>query len=162
YLISSALREAEFGNAGRARNGVTNALTLASTRDVQTLAAITLARCGDAARARAITDDLQMQHPLNTTVNHYWLPVARGYIELQRGRPDASVKILEDAVPYDLAFPNPQYSQGGTLYPAYARGQAYLALHQGQDAAAEFQKFIDHRTIVANYPLASLARLGLA
>jgi hypothetical protein len=32
--------------------------------------------------------------------------------------------------------------------------QAYLALHQGKEAGAEFQRFI--------YPLASLARLGLA
>ena len=48
------------------------------------------------------------------------------------------------------------------MYPPYVRGQAYLALKQGNQAAAEFQKFIDHRTIVANFPLVPLARLGLA
>ena len=162
YLMSSALREAEFGNVARARDEVKRALATVSTRDVQTLAAITLARCGDAARARAITDELQKQHSVNTILNHYWLPVVRGYIELQGSHPDAAVTILEEASPFDLAFPNPEYSEGGTLYPVYVRGQAYLALHRGTEAAAEFQKFIDHRTIAANYPLASLARLGLA
>jgi hypothetical protein len=56
----------------------------------------------------------------------------------------------------------PQFSEGGTLYPPYVRGQAHLELHQGKEAAAEFQNFIDHRTVVINFPLASLARLGLA
>jgi eukaryotic-like serine/threonine-protein kinase len=95
-------------------------------------------------------------------VNHYWLPVVRAYLEIRGGHPAQALKLLEDAIPYDLAFPQPQFSEGGLLYPPYVRGQAYLALRQGQQAAAEFQKFIDHRTIVANYPLASLAHLGLA
>ena len=116
YLMSSALREAEFGNVARARGEVKNALSIASTRDVQTLAALALARCGDSAHARAIADELQKQHPLDTTVNHYWLPVVYGYIKLQNGHSDAALKILEEASPYDLAFPNPEYSEGGTLY----------------------------------------------
>jgi hypothetical protein len=44
----------------------------------------------------------------------------------------------------------------------YVRGQAYLALGDGQLAAIEFQKFIDHRGIVANFLWGALARLGLA
>ena len=35
-------------------------------------------------------------------------------------------------------------------------------LHDGSRAAAEFQKFIDHRTLVANEEWGALARLGLA
>jgi hypothetical protein len=42
------------------------------------------------------------------------------------------------------------------------RGQAYLLLHRGAEAAAEFQKFLDHPTVVANSPLFILAHLGLA
>ena len=48
------------------------------------------------------------------------------------------------------------------MYPVYVRGQAYLLLHQGRAAAAEFQKFLDHRGVVVNCPLGALARLGLA
>jgi tetratricopeptide (TPR) repeat protein len=95
-------------------------------------------------------------------LNHYWLPVVRAYVEIRGGRPAEALKLLEDAAPYDLGFPQPQFSEGGLLYPPYVRGQAHLALRQGKEAAAEFQKFLDHRTIVANSPLASLARLGLA
>ena len=162
WQLNSALREAEFGNAEQARQQVNAGLALASTRDVQTLAALTLACTGDLARATTIADELQKQFPVNTLLNRYWLPVVRAYLEIRGGRPVQALKFLEDAAPYDLAFPQPQFSQGGLLYPAYARGQAYLALHQGKEAAAEFQKFLDHRTIVANSPLASLARASLA
>ncbi len=162
WRLNSALREVEFGNLQRARQEVNGGLAIASTRDVQTLAAVILACAGDQARARSMADALQKQFPLNTTLNHYWLPVARAYIELRSGHPARALTLLQEAAPYDLAFPLPQYSEGGQLYPPYVRGQAYLALQQGKEAAAEFQKFIDHRTIVANSPLAALARLGLA
>ena len=46
--------------------------------------------------------------------------------------------------------------------PTYLRGEAYLMLHDGKAAAAEFQKFIDHRGVVLNFPWGALARLGLA
>ena len=42
------------------------------------------------------------------------------------------------------------------------RGQAYLAAHQGNEAAAEFQKILDHRGVVINEPIGALAHLGLA
>jgi hypothetical protein len=109
-----------------------------------------------------MADELQKEFPVNTMLNHYWLPVVRAYLELRGGRPARALTLLEDAAHYDLAFPLPQFSQGGLLYPAYVRGQAYLALHQDEDAAVEFQKFLDHRTIVANSPLAALSRLGIA
>jgi serine/threonine protein kinase/Flp pilus assembly protein TadD len=160
--LSSALYEAEFGNSDRARRETQAALAVSSNRDLQILAALTLASAGDLARAKSIADDLQKHHPQNTMLSHYWLPVVRAYTEIRGGHAAQAVKLLEDAAPYDFAFPQPQFSEGGLLYPPYARGQAYLALHQGKEAAAEFQKFIDHRTIVANSPLAALARLGLA
>jgi tetratricopeptide (TPR) repeat protein len=162
WRLNSALREVEFGNLQRARQEVNGGLAIASTRDVQTLAAVIFACAGDQAHARSMADALQKQFPLNTTLNHYWLPVARAYIELRSGHPARALTLLQEAAPYDFAFPLPQYSEGGQLYPPYVRGQAYLALLQGKEAAAEFQKFIDHRTIVANSPLAALARLGIA
>jgi tetratricopeptide (TPR) repeat protein len=162
WRLNSALREVEFGNLRRARQEVNGGLAIASTRDVQTLAAVIFACAGDQAHARSMAGALQKQFPLNTTLNHYWLPVAHAYIELRSRHPTRALTFLQEATPYDLAFPLPQYSEGGQLYPPYVRGQAYLALHHGKEAAAEFQKFIDHRTIVANSPLAALARLGLA
>jgi DNA-binding winged helix-turn-helix (wHTH) protein/tetratricopeptide (TPR) repeat protein len=161
WQLNAALREAEFSNAQLARRGVSAGLAIASTRDVRTLAAVTLACVGDASRARGIAEDLQRQFPLNTMLNHYWIPVIRAYVDLRSGHPTATVKFLQEVGSYDLAYPLPQFTEGGTLYPAYVRGQAYLALHEGKEAAAEFQKFTDHRSVVVNFPLASLARLGL-
>jgi ATP/maltotriose-dependent transcriptional regulator MalT len=49
-----------------------------------------------------------------------------------------------------------------SLYPVYVRGQAYLALNEGKEAAAEFHNILDHRSIVQNGPIGALAHLGLA
>jgi hypothetical protein len=57
--------------------------------------------------------------------------------------------LLEASGPYELGWPPPL--QAGTLYPAYFRGQAYLLAHNGAAAAAEFQKLLDHKGIVANF-----------
>src|SRR5262249_22636791 len=74
WQMNAALREAEFGNAARARDQAASALALASTRDVQILAALALARSGDTVRAGKIADELAKRFPLNTMINGYWLP----------------------------------------------------------------------------------------
>jgi hypothetical protein len=48
------------------------------------------------------------------------------------------------------------------LYPTYIRGQAYLAAGRGKEAAAEFQKILDHSGMVWNCWTGALARLGVA
>ena len=49
------------------------------------------------------------------------------------------------------------------MTPAYIRGLSYLAAHQGAQAAAEFQKILDHRTdFFFSAPVEVLARLQLA
>ena len=161
WQLYSALEEAEFGNSERARQEVKAGLALASTRDVQTLAALTLARAGDAARAQMLVGELEKQFPVNTALNGYWLPTARASLEIQRGNAAQAIKELEPATRYELGLPPPQCGPGGLLYPAYVRGQAYLLLRQGKEAASEFQKLLDHRTMLANSPLASLAHLQL-
>jgi hypothetical protein len=43
----------------------------------------------------------------------------------------------------------------------YVRGQAFLAAGKGSEAAAEFQKILDHRGLIWNCATGALARLGL-
>jgi tetratricopeptide (TPR) repeat protein/predicted Ser/Thr protein kinase len=162
WQMNAALREAEFGNATESRNQATSALTLASTRDVQILAALALARSGDTSRAQKMADELEKQNPLNTVIIGYWLPTIRAAIEINRNNPAKAVEHLQPAITYELGDPMPQPEFGGFLYPAYVRGQTYLLLHRGNEAAAEFKKFLDHRGLVANCPLGALAHLGLA
>lgn len=70
------------------------------------------------------------------------------------------VAILETSAPFELAQNEP--INLGMMYPVYLRGESYLQAQQGKQAAEEFQKIIDHRGIVLNFPLGALARLGLA
>jgi predicted Zn-dependent protease len=151
----------EFGNRKQALLAVEEGLKLASTRDSQILAALVLARAGEPDRAKAMADDLANRFPVNTQLNGYWLPSIRAAIELDRGHPVEAINIFEPVASYEIGYPQPQLEGGSLLLPAYLRGQAFLQLHQGKEAAAEFQKFLEHRTAVVNCPLGALAYLWL-
>ena len=70
--------------------------------------------------------------------------------------------MLETAAPYDLGAPRSSFHAiFGPLYPVYFRGEALLAARQGPQAAAEFQKILDHRGIVVSDPIGALARWQL-
>ena len=154
---NGALREAEFGNSAVAKQKIDAALTLAPGRDVKVLAAFTLARVGEAARAKALVDQLQKSDGTNTMLKLYWFPTIEAAGDLNAGNASQALIALEAAAPYDLGGPAPI----SNLYPVYVRGQAYLASHNGAGAAGEFQKIIDHRGIVLNFPLGALAHLQL-
>ena len=160
WQVNSALREAEFGNPSLAAQEVAKALALSPGRNVKIFAAMTMAEVGETARAKTMVDELEKNYGTQTMMKVYWLPTIRAAIELHSNNAKQALVFLEAAAPYDLGSP-PQL-QVGTLYPVWIRGQAYLALHDGNAAAAEFQKFLDHRGIVINYPLGALAHLGLA
>jgi eukaryotic-like serine/threonine-protein kinase len=161
WRMDAALREAEFDNISRSRQEIATVLAEAPTRDVSVLAALAFARIGDVDRAERMADDLAERFPLNTSINRYWLPAIHASIEIRRKNPAKALEDLQTAAEYELGTPLPQFEVGGSLYPVYIRGQAYLLLHQGKEAATEFQKFVDHRGIVANCPLGALARLQL-
>jgi serine/threonine protein kinase/Tfp pilus assembly protein PilF len=160
-ILAAAQRETEVGNAARARDQSTSALALASTRDLQILAALVLARAGDTARAQVMAEELSKRSPLNSMLNDYWLPTIRAAIELNRKHPDKALDLLRAASAWELGVPNPQPQVAGTLYPVYVRGEAYLEAGKGQQAAVEFQKIIDHRSIVQNFILGALSHLQL-
>src|SRR5271154_85890 len=157
WQANSAWREAVFGNVAAGRQQVEAALTLASSRDIEIVAAMTYAHLGDAARTQALVDKLNKEFPANTLIQSYYLPTIRAELELTRNSPDKALDFLRTPAPYDLGAGAPI----GSLYPVYVRGQAYLAAHQGAEAGAEFQKLLDHRGLVSNLLLGALAHLGL-
>jgi len=91
-------------------------------------------------------------------MQRYFLPTIRASIDLARKNPTRAISALQN-VSYELGAIGPPT---GNAYPVYVRGQAYLKTHQGKEAAAEFQKLLDHRSIVLNSPLGALAHLGVA
>ncbi len=158
HLIS-ALRAAEFGDLNRARRETATGLALASTRDVQVLAALALARSGDSGPAEKMASELARGYPMDMLINDYWLPTIRASIEIDRGNPARAVDFLRSAQRYELGQP-PQGAD--PLYPVYVRAEAFRKARRGAEAAAEFQKILSHRGIMQNSPLGALARLGLA
>jgi len=161
WQMNAALREAEFNNTSRARQQIAHALAEAPTRDVSVLAALGFSRIGDNEQAEKMAHDLADRFPLNTAINRYWLPAIYASIEITRNNPAKALEDLQTAAPYELGSPLPQFEVGGSLYPVYIRGEAYLLLHQGKEAAAEFQKFLDHRGVAVSCPLGAVARLQL-
>jgi hypothetical protein len=161
YYAASALREAVFGNADRAGQQAILAKGRASGRDVDYGVALALAYAGDAGQAQALADDLGKRFPEDTVVQFNYLPTLRAKLELLHANPQEALVILGAASPYELGLPALDYYNWPNLYPVYVRGEAYLAAHRGSEAAAEFQKILDHRGIVLNEPIGALAHLQL-
>ncbi len=160
WQVNEALREAEFGNTSLARKAAADAMASSSGSDIQLLAALALARSGDTVQSSALADKVAAEFDRDTMIQAYWLPTIRAAIAIDRGDPRKAVELLSMASEYELGQPA-QWPSHGTMYPVYVRGDAYLRAGDGELAAAEFQKMIDHRGIVANFPLAALAHLQL-
>ena len=159
WQAAAALRNAEIGNWEQARLEAPTVLTMSSGTGVQKLAALALARAGDVSQANATTEQLDKRNPTNTLLNYYWVPTIRAAVELAHKNPAKAIELLQPAGAYELSYSLP--FQVGMMYPAYVRGEAHLALHQGSQAAAEYQKFLDHRGIVLNSPIGALAHLQI-
>jgi predicted Zn-dependent protease len=130
--------------------------------DLEYASALAWAYAGDQERAQKLTDDLGQRFPEATIVQFNYLPTLRAKLAVSNGSASEALETLRAALPYELG--RTTYSSYGwtSLYPVYVRGEAYLAAHQGKEAAAEFQKVLDHRGIVLNEPIGALAYLGLA
>ena len=161
YYAASALREALFGNASKARQQATVAEGRSTGLDTDYGAALALAYAEDASRAQALASDLAKRFPEDTDVQFNYLPTLRAKIALLHSNPQQAIDMVEVAAPYELGLPAYGFYNWPNLYPVYVRGEAYLAAHQGNEAAAEFQKILDHRGIVLNEPIGALAHLQL-
>ena len=159
-LADAALREAEFGENARMRQYASRALRLARSQAAVTLAALAFAEIGDARQSNTLAEELNAKHPSDTLLQKYWLPTIRGITLLHQRDWSKAVEALGVAIPFDSAAPN--VVAISPFYPAYVRGQAYLAGENARQAAQEFHKIIDHPGMVINFPLGALAHLWLA
>jgi serine/threonine protein kinase/Flp pilus assembly protein TadD len=156
YEAEAAVHEALVGNMSQAKQQAQAALALSTGEYVEALSAIALGLAGDAPQATRLAADLAKRVPENTIVQFEYLPMIHAAAALQSGSANKALEALVPAAPYELG------STGFNLYPVYLRGEAYLAVHQGNAAAAEFQKILDHAYLVWNEPIGALAHLGLA
>ncbi len=158
----AALLEAFFDDPSAARKKAKAALVLSKDREVEYGAALAFALTGDTAQAQTLANDLQRRFAEDTSVKFSYLPTLRALLALHSGNTSRAIELLQVAAPYDLGAPRSSYHGiFGPLYPVYFRGEALLAAHQGPEAAAEFQKILDHSGIVVSDPIGALARLQL-
>jgi DNA-binding winged helix-turn-helix (wHTH) protein len=162
YEAGEADWEALTGNISAATKDAVTALKTSRGRDVEYAAAFGLALSGEYSRARAIANDLEKRFPEDTSVKFNYLPALRGLFALHDGSPKHSIELLQPVVAYELAVPSIDFNTFfGGLNPIWVRGEAYLAENKGTDAAAEFQKIIDRKGLLAGDPIGSLAQLQL-
>jgi eukaryotic-like serine/threonine-protein kinase len=114
---------------------------------------------GDTAKAKRLVEQLERERTASTDtmLKIYCLPTIHGAIEISKNNPSQGILDLEAAAPYELGGP----LGFPYLYPAWVRGQAYLAAKDGVAAAAEFEKLIGHPGVTMNQPIGSLAHLQL-
>ena len=128
-------------------------------RDVEFAVAFAQANLGNTQESQRLAGDLNRQFHEDTLVQYQYLPVLHALAALSAGHPEKAEEDLASADRYELVVNmlsvNSFY---GALYPAYVRGEVFLKEGKGVEAAAEFQKLIDHRGIVLADPTAAMAR----
>jgi hypothetical protein len=159
YEAVAALREGLFGNANEAVKRAALAKERSGGPDKYYAVVLAVAYAGD--DLQGLADNFNESFPENTVVQFNYLPTVRAKLALNHANPQQALDTLEVAAPYELGLPTLWFYNWPNLYPVYVRGEAYLAAHRGNEAAAEFQKILDHRGIVLNEPIGPLAHLQL-
>jgi len=161
YEAQAGVRQALLGNPAAAKQHAGAALEMSNGRDVQFLVTLAVTLAGDSAKSLSLVNDFSKRFPEDTLVKMIYLPSIRGQQALSRHDSAKAISELQTAAPYELGQPNTASTLSIALYPAYVRGEVYRATKQGKEAAAEYQKILDHRGVVINGPIGALARLGL-
>jgi eukaryotic-like serine/threonine-protein kinase len=147
-----ALREALVGNKSEARQQVLAALRLPGADADEFNVAVVFAAIGDAASMEPLAEKYRKNNPDDPYVRFIQLPLLAALVELSRNEAPKAIEVLRP-VPYESRF---LYSPN-----AYYRGLAYLANHQGNEAATQFQKILDHRGRVGNWLEGAIVHLQI-
>jgi tetratricopeptide (TPR) repeat protein len=152
-LSRAAFSAAAIGDCDGVRTQAKAVLALERDADVIAPAVIAMGWCGDAAGAMKIAEEGVHQFPTDTIHNSVYVPTLRAAIELKRNDPTKAIENLQSTARFERGF----------AAPIYLRGLALLSLHKGQEAAAEFQKILDHKSDYwADSVLIALSRAGSA
>jgi tetratricopeptide (TPR) repeat protein len=152
-----SMTEAEFGNAREAREAADLALSVSRGREELNRLSVSYARAGAITESQKLIDEDKRRFPLNTLVNGLWVPTASAAIEIVRNNPTKAISLLQLTNPYEFGD-----LLGFGYLPLYLRAQSYLLAHEGDKAASEYQRILDHQGAEITSPLYALSYLGLA
>ena len=166
-VAAAAMQESDVGNFKEAQQLAARSLKLARTRVVLAAAALAYAQSGNVHQAQALADELGRRYPLHTFAQLSWIPNIQAIIATQQGDGSSAVEMLQKTAPVELGNANGEMDNGLELRPVYTRAQAYLRMHRGAEAAAEFRKILDHPgflggNAVGGNTIGALAQVGLA
>jgi tetratricopeptide (TPR) repeat protein len=157
----AAIRESLFGNAAEARRQAAAALRVSRGGVGKFGAAFALGLSGDPAHAETLAADIERRFPEDTTFRFAYVPVLRALVALSRHEPARVIAELQPVATYELASLASHEGFNGSLYAVYVRGLAYLEQRKGLEAAAEFEKVLNHRGIVVYDPIGAVSRWRL-
>jgi len=152
-LAYLAYQEAQLGYETDAKQKASEALAMSNAPETRSNAALAFAAAGDAAKSSSLMESAMRDAPDNRFIQAMIAVVARAMQKLARNQAGEAVNTLEAIRSYE--FGTGPRSLGCT--PAFVRGSAYLKLHDGARAAAEFQRILGHRGVASSsieYPLA--------
>ena len=158
-----AVTEALYGYPDESLRHAVAAGQLVSGRDVDFGPAFALALSGDSSSALAIVTRLEEQYPEDTCVHFSYSPALRALLAMSQGSPEKAIQLLTVSKAYEVAQTGvSNYARYGAMYPTYVRGLAYQQLHKPREAAAAFQRMLDHPGLLLADPIGPAARLQLA
>jgi hypothetical protein len=153
YAAGHALRAALLERCAVTRASAAQAIALERTSVSLTRAALALALCDGPSRAEALAEELAQRFPKDTLVTSIWLPAVSAVLAIRRRAPADALQQLQSAARYEPA---------AEFLPQYLRATAYLHAARPAEAAAEFQRILDHRGHAPLSVVYPLAALGLA
>ena len=160
-LGSEAFCDFDAGYPQEARQTMNGALAVSENIFSRSAAARLFARLGDTAQSEKQSEGLSKEFPYATILNQVQMASARATTSLQRNQPEQAIAALDSAKPYELGSSAGTGGAGTGLGAVAIRGEAFLRLHDGAKAAAEYQRILDHRGLDPVGWGYSLAHLGL-
>ena len=155
-LAQQSLRDSVHGFTDRARKEASEALAFPLNRHERGGVAATFARIGDVAESRKIIEAVMKEFPDDSMLKYKIAPTIEAINLIHQNKASEAIAVLEPSQKYELGA---RYAEFEVIY---TRGNAYLQLHDGAKAAAEFQKILDHRGINIVSALYPMAQLNLA
>jgi eukaryotic-like serine/threonine-protein kinase len=160
---AAAMREALFGYPDESSRHSFAARQLVEGRDVDFPRAFAFALSRNSSAALPIVMHLEKQYPEDTCVRFTYSPALRALLAINQGSPAKAIELLTVSKAYEFASTGVSlYAYYGALYPTYVRGLAYQRTHKYREAAAEFQRMLDHPGLLLADPIGPAARLQLA